>query len=161
METIESKEELLRRIREARAALEETLLPLDEAQMVAPLLDDGSSAKDTMAHISEWEQLMVRWIEESLRGETPQRPVEADDWVDELNAQLYAENKDKPLDAVQRIFSASYEQVLPAVEALSTEELFDPDHFAWREGHPLWHLVGGNTFWHYDEHREAIEQQLL
>ena len=38
--------------------------------------------------------------------------------------------------------------------------LFDAEHFAWREGRPLWFMVAANTYWHYAEHREHLEQWL-
>jgi hypothetical protein len=46
------------------------------------------------------------------------------------------------------------------VNALSEAELTDPQHFAWREGDPLWHMVAANTWWHYKEHRETISAWL-
>lgn len=53
-------------------------------------------------------------------------------------------------------FQDSYQQSLKAVEALSEEDLTDPNRFDWREGEPLWVMVAANTFWHYKEHGESI-----
>lgn len=153
---ISSKVELLKAIRTERQALEAAVNSLGEGQMVEPVFDGGWSVKDTLAHISAWEQLMIGWVEQSLRGEAPQRPITGDDWVDELNARLYAENEKKPLAEVREEFADSYRQAVALVEGLKEEDLFDPERFAWRDGSPLWQMVAANTNWHYEEHREAI-----
>lgn len=155
-EQVTSKAELLAAIREERAALEESVEALDEGQMLDPVFEGGWSVKDTLAHITAWEQLMIGWVEKSLRGEVPERPVTGDDWVDRLNARLYEENRDKPLDEVQEAFAASYQDALALVERLEEDDLFDPERFPWRDGSPLWQMVAANTNWHYKDHREAI-----
>ena len=155
-EQITSKAELLAAIRAEREALEAAVDDLDEEHMLEPVFDGGWSVKDTLAHITAWEQLMIDWVETSLRGDVPQRPVSGDDWVDQLNARLHAENKGKGLDEVQRDFAASYQEALALVERLDEDDLFDPERFPWRDGSPLWQMVAANTNWHYKDHREAI-----
>ena len=155
-EEITSKAELLAAIRAERAALEEAVGALSDEEMLAPVFDGDWSVKDTLAHITAWEQLMIGWVEESLRGEVPRRPVTGDDWVDVLNAQLYEENADKSLGEVREAFAASYQDALALVERLDEEDLFDPERFAWREGSPLWKMVAANMNWHYKDHGEEI-----
>lgn len=155
-EQISSKAELLAAIRAEREALEAALDGIDGGQMLEPVFDGGWSVKDTLAHITAWEQLMIGWVEESLRGEVPQRPVSGDDWVDQLNARLYSENRTKSLAEVQEAFSDSYRRALELVERMDEDDLFDPERFPWREGSPLWQMVAANTNWHYKDHREAI-----
>ena len=155
-EQVTSKAELLAAIQREREALEAAVDDLDEGQMLDPVFDGGWSVKDTLAHITAWEQLMIDWVETSLRGDVPQRPVGGDDWVDKLNARLHAENKEKGLQEVQRDFAASYQEALALVERLDEDDLFDPERFSWRDGSPLWQMVAANTNWHYKDHREAI-----
>lgn len=155
-EQMTSKAELLGAVREERAALEEAVDALEEGQMLDPVFDGGWSVKDTLAHITAWEQLMIGWVEQSLRGEEPQRPVTGDDWVDRLNARLYEENADRPLDEVLEEFAGSYQEALALVERLEEDDLFDPERFPWRDGSPLWQMVAANTNWHYKDHRQAI-----
>jgi hypothetical protein len=158
MEGPANKAELLQQIREEREALERVLARVPVDKMTEPLLDGGWSVKDALAHIAAWEGLMVGWVEESLRGETPDRPVTGDDWVDQLNARLYQQYRDMPLAEVQALFASSYERAYETTGRLSDEELFEPERFAWRNGSPLYVLVAGNTSWHYPDHREMIEQ---
>jgi hypothetical protein len=64
------------------------------------------------------------------------------------------------LERVLADFHRSYESALARVEALTEEDLVDPQRFAWRKGDPLWHMVAANMWEHYQEHRESIEKWL-
>lgn len=150
--------ELIELIRRERAALENTLSRLDEEQLLQPLGSDGWTVKDLLAHITIWEQRMVQWMRESLRGYTPERPAPGMTWddLDRLNQINYEESKDRSLDSVLGEFNRSHHQVLQIVGELTQEDLFDPQRFAWRNGDPIWHMVAANTWWHYREHNETI-----
>ncbi|MBN2502960.1 MAG: ClbS/DfsB family four-helix bundle protein [Anaerolineales bacterium] len=157
-----TKAKLLELIQTERQALEAVLAKLDEEQMIAPLLEAAWSVKDTLAHIVAWEQHMTQWTKASLQDEpTDPPPYDLPDAeLDAINMRIFVENKDRPLADVQKEFTASYQEVLKLVQTLTEEDLLDPECLAWREGHPLWELVGANTFWHYAEHRAAIEKLL-
>lgn len=156
-----TRPEIVRKIREERQALMETVDSLDEEQVLAPELDEGWSVKDVLAHVTTWEKMMIRWVEESLRGEVPDRPRPGESWddLDELNAELYEKHKDRPLDDVMEEFRRSGAQVRATVDRLTDADLLVADRFAWRNGVALWHMVAANTFWHYKEHRQTIEEQ--
>ncbi len=157
-----TKAKLLELIQTERQALEAVLAKLDEQQMIAPLLEADWSVKDTLAHIVAWEQHMAQWTKASVQEEPTDPPPYdlPDEELNAINTRIFAENKDRPLADVQKEFAASYQEALKLVQALTEEDLLDPQRFVWREGHPLWELVGANTFWHYAEHREAIEKLL-
>ena len=63
-------------------------------------------------------------------------------------------------DKVLAGFQNSFQKTLKAVQALTEQDLIDPQRFEWREGDPLWHMVAANTWWHYKEHRETISRWL-
>ena len=157
-----TKAKILELIQTERQALEAVLAKLAEEQMTAPLLEADWSVKDTLAHIVAWEQDMIRWVWASIRGEPSDLPPYdlPDEELNAINTRIFVENKDRPLADVQKEFGASFQQALELVQTLAEEELLDPEYFPWREGHPLWELVGANTCWHYTEHREAIEKLL-
>ncbi len=157
-----TKARILGSIQSARAALERTLEALSQDQMTQPGVENDWSVKDILAHISDWERRMLQWIEESLRGEVPQRPADGMTWddLDRLNEQIYLLNKDKALSEVLADFHGSYQQSLQAVEAMTEEDLIDPQRFGWRGGEPMWHMVAANTWEHYQEHGESISKWL-
>jgi hypothetical protein len=157
-----TKIRILELIRSERDALEQILAGLSEEQMTQPEVENDWSVKDILAHITDWEKRMVQWVEQSLRDEVPQRPAPGLTWddLDGLNEQIYLLNKDRALDQVLTDFHSSYLQSLRTVEALTEEDLIDPQRFAWRAGQPLWIMVAGNTWEHYKEHAEAIKNWL-
>jgi hypothetical protein len=157
-----TKTKILEMIQSGRKSLESTLSQLSEEQMTQPGVQNDWSVKDILAHITEWERRTVQWIHESLRGEVPQRPAPGMAWddLDGLNEQIYMLNKDRPLSEVLDDFRSAHHQSLQAVEALTEEDLIDPQRFAWRAGEPMWHMVAANTWLHYQEHGEAIRKRL-
>lgn len=158
MKEIASKQEMLDLIHSEWDALKAMLDPVGPGRMIRSGVESSWSVKDILAHISAWEKLMIQWLEESLRDETPQRPSPGESWddLDHFNEQLYQDNKDKKLDDVLQEFAEVHQKAVNIIEAMEESDLLDPDRFAWREGDPIWHLVAGNTWLHYEEHREVI-----
>jgi hypothetical protein len=103
---------------------------------------------------------MIQWLEESLRGKTPQRPSPGDEWddLDNFNEQLYLDNKGKTLDEVLKDYADVHAKAVEIVAGMKESDLTDPDRFEWRNSDPIWHLVAGNTWLHYAEHRETISK---
>jgi hypothetical protein len=161
MESDLTKGEMLTLIRREREALDAAVQSLREEQPLRPVQAQGWTGKDIMAHVVAWEQNLIAWTEALLRGETPDRPAPDESWddLDAYNEALYRRHKDEPLGDVLERFQRSHREVYTLVEGLSEEELLDAEHFAWRKGDPLWHMVAANTWWHYKEHRESIETQ--
>ncbi len=157
-----SRQELLKMMVKERLHWEAVIGKLSEDQYLEPGVDGRFSVKDLLAHIIDWEQRMLQWINESFSGIVPQRPAPGMTWddLDKLNQQTYLDNKDRPLDEVISTSEESYSRVLNVIQDLTDEDLFDGSRFAWREGDPLWHMVAANTWWHYLEHREQVEAWL-
>jgi hypothetical protein len=162
MEESVTKNEILTSIASEREALEKLITKLSHEIMLEPGFEGNWSIKDMLAHISEWEQMMIKWTQELLRGETPDRPPPGSDWadLDTFNESLFQKNKDRSLEDVLAMFFDSYPETYQIIANLSEEDLLNPDQFAWRAGDPLWHMVAANTWWHYKEHRESIERWL-
>jgi hypothetical protein len=157
-----SKQKILDLIRVEWEALETVLARLNRDQMLQPGVTGDWSVKDLVAHLAAWEGKMVQWLEESLRGEVPDRPAPGQSWddIDWVNEQFYTENRDKTLAEVLAAFRDGHRHAQQVIENLSEEELLDPHRFEWRKGDPMWHLVATNTWEHYQEHRETIENWL-
>lgn len=152
------KAELFAAIQAERAHLEKLLSLLSDERMCQPALDGQRSVKDLLAHITAWEQRCLGWIEAGLRGETPTRPEPGYAWedIDRLNERTYLANQHHPLHDVLADSRRSYQQLLALVQALSEEDLTDPDRFPWTEGELLAWYIGANSFEHYHEHGDQI-----
>jgi hypothetical protein len=158
MEEQMSKEQLIEEIRLERIHLEKTLEKITEQQMITPGVMDAWTVKDLLAHITVWEQRMIRWLEQTVRDEVPEMLPLGMTWddIDKWNEQTYQKHRQRDLDEVLADFNFSYPQALSAVQDISEEDLIDPNRFAWRDGRPLWVMVAANTSWHYKEHEETI-----
>jgi hypothetical protein len=161
MEPIDKKQ-LLAQIESSRVRLESVLARVPQARMTEAGVEGSWSVKDLIDHIVVWEQRMLEWLATSLAGEQPRLLPEGFVWddLDRWNQETYEARRERTLDQVLEDFNATYPQVLQSVRDAPEDDLFQPDRFPWRENSPLWKLVGGNTFWHYDEHAQSIERWL-
>jgi hypothetical protein len=158
-----NKTKLLEEIQAERAALEATLENISPVAMLQPGVIDNWTVKDILAHIVDWEQRMVRWVEITLRGEMPEEFSPGMTWTDEdvdkLNQESYLAQRDKTLDVVLAEFRDSYALALEMAKKPSKEQLLDPNYYDWRSN-PLWYMVAANTSWHYKEHNEQLTEWL-
>jgi hypothetical protein len=141
---------LLARIRLGRAQFESALAQFSDDQALDPNLPGGWSVKDLIAHIGFWEQHTALRFSALLRGVSPPDEGLA---LDELNAQVYDQNRDKPLAEVRLQEHAAYVQLLLLVENAMADELFNPQRFVWTEGKPFAEWIENNTYGHYEEHQ--------
>ncbi|MCP4426141.1 MAG: ClbS/DfsB family four-helix bundle protein [Chloroflexi bacterium] len=158
-DNLQTKAEIFDLITQTRTELEATLARVGEAQMMETGVENGWSIKDILAHIAVWEGWMAQWLTEAIRGEIPDQP-QTDEEVDRRNAAAYEANRERPLADILAEFHQVHQEALRAIQAVPEADLFEPGRFLWRKGNPLWHMVGGNTFWHYREHIESIENWL-
>ena len=151
-----TKQDLLTAIRRERAKLDALLASLNEPAMLTAIRDDGWTAKDILAHLTAWEQRLLRWIERWRETGNPGRPEVGVTWdgFDMLNERDFHEAKEKSPADVRREASESYEAVLRTLEVLSDEDLKlrpeTPDGPSWS-----W-IIGANTNRHYEEHRKEM-----
>lgn len=146
-----SKDKLLERIRVEHRRLESNLAKLSQEEILQPGVIGQWSVKDILAHLVDWEQRCMDWIEVSFRGETPETPAPGMTWrdLDILNQQIFEKHRNRALGEVLDEFHSSYQAMLKRVESISEEDLTDPHRFGWRAGKPLWKLVAANTYNHY------------
>ncbi len=166
------KATILKEIEEKHADMEALLATLDREKMTQPGVYGELTVKDVLAHLTAWERLMLGWLERSLRGEPAERfargyiisendPEEVTNRImDNLNEHIFKESSDKSLDEVMADFRSAHTDVVRTIEGTAESDLLDPDRFAWRGGSPFWRAVGGNTFWHYQEHIDLLKAWL-
>ena len=150
-----TKRELLLAIQQERAAFEAALAGLTPEQMTAPGVMGEWSVKDLLGHVALWESRLVTILYSVERGVAPKTLGSSE--VDRVNAESYAEQRERPLGRVLADFHAVHVQLLKRLDALADRDLSDSKRFPWMEGEPLEKLVAGDTFEHYAEHRPAIE----
>ena len=153
------KAELLANIQAGYNQLEALLASLSEEQMTISGVNGSWSVKDNLAHLTVWQSYQATRQEGVLNGVEPPDPTSEFETEDEENEFFYQQNKDRPLAEVLADFRASYQRVLAATQALSWEALNEP--FPWdNNGVPEAGSTIGNTYGHYEVHREMIQRWL-
>lgn len=152
-----SKKQLLAEMQSEQAAWLALLDEIGEENMTQPEVAGGWSIKDIVAHITGWRRRTVLRFRAALDPTvdiTPDYPAELDedDEVDEINAWIYKANRDRPLSDVLNDSREVFQQLVAAVDALSDEQLNDPQRFPWLEGE---RLTGAFIFGHFHEEHET------
>lgn len=155
-----NKAELLAAIREEYARLEGLVKDMGEDELAAPGVVGQWSVKDILAHLTAWNRLLPGWLEAARIGATPIMPSEGYTWrdMDRLNAAIYHANKDSAWDKVINEFREAHQRVLHEVEALSEDELTNPQRYNWMGGKPLTNLIASDTHEHYKEFADHLQE---
>jgi hypothetical protein len=151
-----NKKQLIAEMHSEHAAWLALLDEIGEANMTQPEVAGGWSIKDTVAHITGWRRRTVLRFRAALDPTvdmTPPWPAElnGDDDVDEINDWIYKTNRDRPLADVLNDSREVFQQLVAAIDALSDEQLNDPQRFPWLEGE---RLTGSFIFGHFHEEHE-------
>ena len=151
------KDELLARIARDRALLTDAIARLDDEAILAPSRNDGWTAKDILAHLTAWEQRLLRWIERWRATGDPGRPEVAvtGERMDQINDEDYLAAREKPIVDVRRESSDSYDAIMRAVDGMGDDELAQCPESA--DGPSWFWIIGASTYEHYEEHREEME----
>lgn len=162
-----NKRELIASIRRERGRLDDAIGAVPVERLEEPLLEDGMSVKDVMAHVTAWEQRALGWFRAAHNGETPEdrrefvtASIDEAAWqgrIDAFNKRVFDENHSRPLEDVLSEYRRSFGEYQQAVEGLSDEDLFGAWRFEWMNGRALAAAVRGNSDEHYQEHAEQIE----
>jgi hypothetical protein len=146
------KDALLRDIRAGHAPIANALAALDDEALLGPAPGmDGWTRKDVLAHIEWWHEHTSNVIEGVRSGVDPY-PGDDDGWeVDDWNARILAENRDRTAADVRAGEAASFERVVGLVEGATEDELFGADPQPWMDG-TVAETVIADTSDHYPEH---------
>jgi hypothetical protein len=150
-----TKQEIVETLESEWEALQAAIADLTEEQMTGAPVAGEWTLKDLLAHIAVWEARLVTALYKAERGVTPDL-VESGPQVDQLNAQLYREQKDRPLERVLEDLHDVHLALLNRLEAFPEKALTDPRKYKWMRGEPLSRMVAGDSFEHYREHAADI-----
>lgn len=148
-----SKAQLLDDLRDEQAHFEALLQDIGEDHMTQPGVAGEWSIKDVVAHLTGWRRRTVAQFQAALRNE----PAPAPFWPphlqtdDEINAWIYAANRDLPLADVLRDSRDVFQQLVQTLDAFPEADLLDHTRFPWLEGEPL---SGAALFGHFHEEHE-------
>jgi len=156
-----TKAQLLEDAKREHAALEMFLERLSPEEMAQPGALGEWSVKDVLAHLIEWEQMVLGWIETGLGGKTPAMPAEGYKWsqLPALNQHIYEKHRNRPLAEVLEQFHSSYQQVLKSIEGFSEEILFTRGYYRWSGNNALGAYFNSCTASHYLWARKEMQKK--
>ena len=157
-----TKAQLLAESESERQALEALLQDLSEAQMTRRGVVGPWSIKDVLAHLAEWEQMVLGWLKTSQRGAIPDVPARSYKWSElpGLNEHIRAKHAAKSLRQVRAWSARSYRQVMTAIDAIPEKKLFTPGLYPWMNKNTLASYFTCCTSSHYRWARQQIRKGL-
>jgi hypothetical protein len=141
-----SKTDILEQISATHLLLEVHFSALSDAQMVQPGINGEWAVKDLLAHITWWEQHLLRRLRTG-REDLYQEVTSMQAVTDQVNHEIFVANQSRSLADILEDFHASYQQVLAAVEALPEEALAQAE---------IYDAIAWDTFQHYPEHTAML-----
>jgi hypothetical protein len=157
-----TKQQLLEMIDVERSALEQLLAELSPEQMVEPGIVGEWSVKDVLAHLLEWEQMVLSWHSAGLKNQVPFTPAEGFNWgqLPQLNQQIFEKHCDRSLEEIQTEFESSFKKILKTIQGLSDEDLFTRARYAWTKNNTLGAYFVSSTSSHYHWARTSLQKGL-
>ncbi|HLY32140.1 MAG TPA: DinB family protein [Ktedonobacterales bacterium] len=145
------KYEIIEQIRATHQPLEEALAALSEEQMTEPGVNGEWTVKDMLAHITWWEQHLLRRLrsgQDDVYTEAALANTDGRTLTDQTNAQVFAANQSRPLEAVLSEFQTSYLELVNTLSSMAEEALANDE---------IYDAIGADTFRHYPEHTAMLQ----
>jgi hypothetical protein len=157
-----TRNEIIESAQTERAALEKLLTTLTPEQMTQSAAADDWSAKDVLAHLIEWEGMVMKWFEAGAKGNDPTVPSEEYNWgqLPQLNHAIYLKHRDKPLADIQMEFKSSHKKIMKLIESIPENELFTRGQYTWTRNNLLSAYFVSATSSHYHWARGEIRKKL-
>ena len=155
-----TKKELIETAQQERSALEELLSTLKPEQMAQPNRIGEWAIKDVLAHLFEWEGMVMQWYETGKKGKMPAVPSADYNWgqLPALNHAIFVKHRDKPLGEIQKNFKVSYKKILKTIESIPEKELFSRNIYPWTNNNQLAAYFVSATSSHYRWARTIIRK---
>lgn len=150
------KAELIEALSLSRADFIEIIAGLSDEEMEQPGQVGNWSIKDVLAHLNMWEAESIKMLFQAGQGSKPTTLhfKQVDD--DAVNAQWYAESKDRSLEAILDDFEGVRNQLIRRLETFKDSELNEVGYFPWLKNQSLSDLIISYTIEHETEHAANI-----
>ncbi len=163
-----TKTELLERMEAGRAEWERTLVQIAEPNLSAPLLRDGWSVKDVIAHVMAYERWTAAQLRAATRGDepSPRELYDADEVppgvdtfdTDARNLALYAHYRETPLAEVLAGSQRAFDELVAVVQETPEEQLADPNLSDWLGGTSWLDFIPQQSHEHYEQHLPELRE---
>ncbi len=143
------KQRLLQQLEKAWTAIEESYAGLSDSQLTEPGVMDNWSVKDILAHVTTWEEEVLKYLPLILTGGKPPRYIQSGG-IDAFNAQMAEQKRGLALSDVQRQLDETHRRLLDYIRSVPEEHFTRETRFR--------HRLRLDTYSHYPQHAKAIRQ---
>jgi hypothetical protein len=127
-----SKEEILRRLQNEREKLEQTLMTLSPQTINTKQVVGEWTIKDVLAHLADWEEHMLIWMQAGRSGDPVEHPDPGLTWKElkKFNQRVYERHCIQSLEEVMAYFHNVHKRFMTMVSDMPDEELFTPGKYS-------------------------------
>jgi uncharacterized protein (TIGR03083 family) len=141
------RQQLLTRLEDAWAALQQSYAGLSDAQMTTPGVAGEWSVKDILAHVATWEEEALKYLPLIIEGGRPPRYVSYGG-IDAFNAQMTASKRGLSLADILRRLEDTHRQLIAYLHGVPEEHFTSETRFR--------HRLRLDTYSHYPLHTRMI-----
>lgn len=145
---------IIEEIQATHQPLVDALAGCSAEQMEQPGVNGMWSVKDVLAHITWWEQHLLRRLrtgkddEDDVYNDENLADTDPQTLTAEVNEQIYAENHARPIEDILAAFDASYQELVAEIEGMAEDALASDE---------MYDIIGSDTFTHYPDHTAMLE----
>ena len=143
------KQQLLKGLEKAWAAIEESYDGLSDSQMMEPDVMGDWSVKDILAHVTTWEEEALKYLPLIITGGRPPRYTRYGG-IDAFNAQMTEQKRGLALSDVLRQLDETHRRLIDYIRGVPEEYFTQETRFR--------HRLRLDTYSHYPKHAKAIRE---
>ena len=143
------KQQLLKRLEKAWAAIKESYAGLSDSQLMEPDVMGNWSVKDILAHVTTWEEEALKYLPLIITGGRPPRYIQYGG-IDAFNAQMTEQKQGLALSEVLKQLDETHRRLIDYIRSVPEEHFTRETRFR--------HRLRLDTYSHYPLHAKAIRE---
>ncbi len=144
------KQQLLKQLDKAWAAIKESYAGLSDALMTEPGVTGDWSVKDILAHITTWEEEALKYLPLIIEGRRPPRYSVKYGGINAFNAQMTEQKRGLSLSDVLKQLDETHHRLIDYIHRAPEDQFTLETRFRRR--------LRQDTYSHYPKHARAIRQ---
>jgi len=159
---MDDKMQIVSMLKEEFNCWEELLNSISKEEITTPNLIGNMSIKDTIAHLTVWQQINVARLEAALHNQKPEYPEwhpefdpELEEELAKINAWIYESRHEQPWSDIHQEWKERFLRFLELAESIPEKNLVEVGKYLWLKEYPLSAVLLG-SFEHHAEHREPL-----
>lgn len=119
---------------------------------IFPFDDRDRNIRDVLAHLYEWQNMLIKWYSVGMKGEKAEIPASGFSWkmTPALNKQIWQHYQDTDLAKCKSWLENSHKKMLTMINLHTQQELYELKQYAWTRTTTLSAYFVSATSSHYD-----------